>query len=159
MTRVIELFSAAFSEIEGFGWQDLAAAHDIAHNFVAEEEHFAERIFVHRKGAIRLAEGQVGLIPGSMGTCSYVVAGRGNPFAFNSCSHGAGRAMSRGDAFRTISDKDFASSVEGVVHQHDARIKDEAPAAYKDIRRVMRSQKDLVKILYELQPLLSVKGR
>jgi hypothetical protein len=73
-------------------------AWDIAHNFVAEEEHFGERLFVHRKGAIRLAEGQVGLIPGSMGTCSYVVAGRENPFAFNSCSHGAGRAMSRGDA-------------------------------------------------------------
>jgi hypothetical protein len=89
----------------------------------------------------------------------YALEGRENPFAFNSCSHGAGRAMSRGDAFRTISDKNFATSMEGVVHQHDTRIKDEAPAAYKDIRRVMRSQKDLVKILYELQPLLSVKGR
>jgi tRNA-splicing ligase RtcB len=159
MSRVVEVISAIVTEVAGFGWQDLVAAYDIAHNFIAEEEHFGEKVFVHRKGAIRLAEEQVGLVPGSMGTSSYVVEGRGNNFAFNSCSHGAGRAMSRGDAFRTISDKDFASSMEGVVHQHDARIKDEAPAAYKDIRRVMRSQKDLVKILYELQPLLSMKGR
>jgi tRNA-splicing ligase RtcB len=159
MSRVMEAISAIFPEVEGIGWQGMVAAYDIAHNFVAEEEHFGERLFVHRKGAIRLAEGQVGLIPGSMGTFSYVVEGRENRFGFNSCSHGAGRAMSRGDAFRTISDKDFANSMEGVVHQHDVRIKDEAPAAYKDVRRVMRSQKDLVRILYELQPLLSAKGR
>ena len=94
-----------------------------------------------------------------MGTPSYIVEGRGNPFGFCSGSHGAGRAMSRGDAFRTISDEDFLHSIEGVVHRHDARIKDEAPAAYKDIRRVMRAQKDLVKIVEELHPLLSVKGR
>jgi tRNA-splicing ligase RtcB (3'-phosphate/5'-hydroxy nucleic acid ligase) len=160
MTRLLETLAAVFPDIDGLASQPLmAAAHDIAHNFIAEEEHFGERLFVHRKGAIRLAKGQVGLIPGSMGTYSYVVEGRGNQFGFNSCSHGAGRAMSRGDAFRAISDKDFADSMEGVVHQHDVRIKDEAPAAYKDIRRVMRSQKDLVRILHELQPLLSVKGR
>jgi tRNA-splicing ligase RtcB (3'-phosphate/5'-hydroxy nucleic acid ligase) len=159
MVRVVDVFSTVFPDVEGLNWRNLATAYDIAHNFVAEEEHFGERLFVHRKGAIRLAEGQVGLIPGSMGTYSYVVEGRGNSFGFNSCSHGAGRAMSRGDAFRTISDKDFAASMEGVVHQHDVRIKDEAPAAYKDVRRVMRAQKDLVRILHELQPLLSVKGR
>jgi tRNA-splicing ligase RtcB len=160
MLRVLEAFSVIFPEIGESAWRDLiTAAHDIAHNFVAEEEHFGERLFIHRKGAIRLAEDQVGLIPGSMGTYSYVVEGRGNSFGFNSCSHGAGRAMSRGDAFRTISDKDFAESMEGVIHAQDVRLKDEAPAAYKDIRRVMRAQKDLVKIRCELQPLLSVKGR
>ena len=103
MIRVVEVFSAVFPHVEGLAWPELSSElHDIAHNFVAEEEHFGDRLFVHRKGAIRLAPGQIGLIPGSMGTCSYVVEGRGNAFGFNSCSHGAGRAMSRGDAFRTI---------------------------------------------------------
>ncbi len=160
LIRALEVLAAAFPGAKGLSWREaLAGAYDIAHNFVAAEEHFGERLFVHRKGATRLGEGQIGLIPGSMGTCSYVVAGRGNAFGLNSCSHGAGRAMSRGDAFRTISDKDFSNSMEGVVHAHDPRIKDEAPAAYKDIRRVMRAQKDLVRVVYELHPLLSVKGR
>ena len=160
LIRALEVLAAAFPDAKGLSWQELMdSAYDIAHNFVGEEEHFGERLFVHRKGATRLDEGQVGLIPGSMGTCSYIVEGRGNSFGFNSCSHGAGRAMSRGEAFRTISDKDFSNSMEGVVHEHDPRIKDEAPAAYKDIRRVMRAQKDLVRVVHELHPLLSVKGR
>ncbi|MCE5267700.1 MAG: RtcB family protein [Planctomycetaceae bacterium] len=160
MLRALEGIAGAMpGAIDVRPYELIEAALDIAHNFVAEEEHFGERVFVHRKGAIRLAEGEVGLIPGSMGTSSYVVEGRDNAFGFNSCSHGAGRAMSRGDAFRDISDKDFRNSMEGVSYQHDARIKDEAPAAYKDIRRVMRAQKDLVRIVHELQPLLSIKGR
>jgi tRNA-splicing ligase RtcB (3'-phosphate/5'-hydroxy nucleic acid ligase) len=160
MIRTIEVLSAVFPGIKGISWPELSASvYDIAHNFVAKEDHFGDGLFVHRKGAVCLAKGQVGLIPGSMGTCSFVVEGRGNVFGFNSCSHGAGRAMSRGDAFRTISDREFFSSMESVVHDHDPRIKDEAPPAYKDIRRVMRAQKDLVKVLHELQPLLSVKGR
>ncbi len=160
MIRILEVFSAVLAGVKGLAWPELlSGVHDIAHNFVAEEEHFGHKLFVHRKGAIRLAKGQVGLIPGSMGTCSYVAEGRGNAFGFNSCSHGAGRAMSRSDAFRMISDRDFFSSMESVVHDHDPRIKDEAPPAYKDIRRVMRAQKDLIKVLHELQPILSVKGR
>jgi len=160
MIRVLEVLATAFPDVENLAWQErIVSTHDIAHNFVAEEEHFGERLFVHRKGAIRVTEGQVGIVPGSMGTFSYVVEGRGNAFSFQSCSHGAGRAMSRSDAFRTISDKDFHSSMEGVVHDHDARVKDEAPAAYKDIRRVMRAQKALVKTCRELRPILSIKGR
>jgi len=160
MIRVLEVLAAAFPDVKGLAWQEVMGnAYDIAHNFVGEEEHFGERLFVHRKGATRLDEGQIGLIPGSMGTYSYIVEGRGNPFGFNSCSHGAGRAMSRGEAFRRISDKDFTNSMEGVVHEHDPRIKDEAPTAYKDIRHVMRAQKDLVRVVHELRPLLSVKGR
>jgi tRNA-splicing ligase RtcB (3'-phosphate/5'-hydroxy nucleic acid ligase) len=159
MIRMIEAFAAVFSDVKGVTWDELSSGmHDMPHNFVAAEEHFGAPLYVHRKGAVCLAEGQVGLIPGSMGTCSYVVEGRGNAFGFNSCSHGAGRAMSRGDAFRSISDREFFSSMEGVVHDHDPRIKDEAPPAYKDIRRVMRAQKDLVKVVHELKPLLSVKG-
>ena len=134
-------------------------AYDIAHNFIAGEEHFGQPLFVHRKGAIQLDQGQVGLIPGSMGTASYIVEGRGNAFGYCSGSHGAGRVMSRADAFRAISDQEFLRSMGGVVHEHDVRLKDEAPAAYKDIRHVMRSQKDLVKVRHKLRPLLSLKGR
>jgi tRNA-splicing ligase RtcB len=160
MIRVLEVLAETFPDIDNTSWQRLIdTAHDIAHNYIGEEEHFGEKLFVHRKGAICLAESQIGLVPGSMGTYSYVVEGRGNMFGFCSCSHGAGRAMSRGDAFRTISDKEFANSMVGVIHEHDVRIKDEAPAAYKDIRQVMRAQKDLVRVRYTLQPILSVKGR
>ena len=81
------------------------------------------------------------MIPGSMGTASYIVEGRGNAFSFCSGSHGAGRVMSRAEALRTISDDDFLSSVEGVFHHHDTRLKDKAPAAYKDIRRVMHARR------------------
>jgi tRNA-splicing ligase RtcB (3'-phosphate/5'-hydroxy nucleic acid ligase) len=160
MLRALEVLADVFPEIGGDSVERLMdAAYDVAHNYLDEEEHFHERLFVHRKGAICLAEGQIGLVPGSMGTWSYVVEGRANPFGFCSCSHGAGRAMSRGDAFRAISDKAFESSMEGVVHQHDPRVKDEAPAAYKDICRVMRAQKDLVKVRCTLHPLVSIKGR
>lgn len=159
LVRVLECFADVFPEYGRLAWSDLAdAAQDIAHNFIAAEEHFGQSVFVHRKGAIHLDKGQVGVIPGTMGTASYIVEGRGNPFGLCSASHGAGRAMSRAEAFRTISDDDFLQSMEGVVYGHDTRIKDEAPAAYKDIRHVMRAQKDLVKILYELRPLVSVKG-
>ena len=144
LIRVLEVLAAALPGVMGLSSQELmGGAYDIAHNLVREEEHFGEKLFVHRKGATCLAKGQVGMIPGSMGTCSYIVEGRGNPFGFNSCSHGAGRTMSRGDAFRTISDKEFSNSLAGVIHEHDTRIKDEAPAAYKDIRRVMAHKRIL----------------
>ncbi len=159
LIRVLECLARVLSTHQVSTWTDLAhTAHDVSHNFVSAEEHHDQRLFVHRKGAIRLEKGQVGSIPGSMGTLSYIVEGRGNSFGFASCSHGAGRAMSRSEALRMISDESFLQSMEGVVHEHDARIKDEAPAAYKDIRRVMRAQKDLVRVVHELRPLVSVKG-
>ena len=132
---------------------------DINHNYVDEENHFGEALFVHRKGAIRVAAGQKGSIPGSMGTASYVIEGRGNEQAFSSCSHGAGRVMSRSEAARKITRKDYAQSLAGVVCLHSDLLLDEAPEAYKDIRVVMRGQSDLVKIVRELVPLVSVKGR
>jgi tRNA-splicing ligase RtcB len=160
LLRVLECLAEVFPESGTTAWQDAAdQAYDMAHNFIGREQHFGQPLFVHRKGAIRVEQGRVGMIPGSMGTASYIVEGRGNAFGFCSGSHGAGRAMSRTEALRAISDNDFLRSVEDVVHEHDPRLKDEAPAAYKDIRRVMRSQKDLVKVLYELRPLLSVKGQ
>ena len=160
MLRALEALAEQSREVDQTGAASLLeSATDIAHNYVAWEEHFGEKIFVHRKGATRALDGEIGLIPGSMGTRSYVVEGRGNEFSFCSCSHGAGRAMSRGDAFRKISDKGFRRSMESIVYVHDDRIRDEAPEAYKDIQHVGRAQKDLVKIRHELRPLVSIKGQ
>jgi tRNA-splicing ligase RtcB (3'-phosphate/5'-hydroxy nucleic acid ligase) len=132
---------------------------DISHNYVAREEHFGEALYVHRKGAIRVAKGQVGSVPGSMGTASFIIEGRGNEHAFFSCAHGGGRTMSRSEAVRKISSRAYRQSLKGVVCAHSDLLLDEAPAAYKDIHQVMRGQTDLVKTLYALSPLLSVKGR
>ena len=137
----------------------IQSAADVSHNYVAMEEHFGEQLYIHRKGAIRLAKGDIGLVPGSMGTASFVVEGRGNGYAFCSCAHGGGRAMSRAAAARYISQQELRDSMEGILCAHDAPLLDEAPGAYKDIRIVMRGQKDLVKILYELSPVVSIKGR
>lgn len=132
---------------------------DINHNYAEQEEHFGETLFVHRKGAIRIPQGRLGSIPGSMGTASYFVEGRGNEHAFDSCSHGAGRAMSRAEASRKVTPNDYQRSLAGVVCAHTELLLDEAPEAYKDVRVVMRGQSDLVRIRYELTPVLSLKGR
>ena len=132
---------------------------DINHNYVEQEEHFGQALFVHRKGAVRVSLGQKGLVPGSMGTSSFVIEGRGNEHAFYSCAHGGGRKMSRTEATRKVTRKDYAESLAGVVCAHSDVLLDEAPEAYKDIRTVMRGQVDLVKSLVELKPVLSVKGR
>ena len=130
---------------------------DVSHNYVAKEKHFDEELYIHRKGAIRANKDERVLIPGSMGTSSFIASGRGNQFAFCSCSHGAGRNFSRTEAIKKISNKEFKRSVSNVYHEWDSRLKDEAPAAYKDINTVMRGQKDLVKIVTELHPMLSIK--
>lgn len=137
----------------------LQSAADVSHNYVVREDHFGEQLYIHRKGAIRLAEDEIGFVPGSMGTASFVVEGRGNEYAFCSCAHGGGRAMSRAAAARYISQQELCESMEGILCAHDAPLPDEAPGAYKDIRIVMRGQRDLVKILYELTPVVSIKGR
>jgi tRNA-splicing ligase RtcB (3'-phosphate/5'-hydroxy nucleic acid ligase) len=131
---------------------------EVSHNYAAFETYFGERLFVHRKGAIHIQKGELGLVPGSMGTFSYVVEGTGNDFAFCSCAHGGGRAMSRSDAIKSISAKMFRKSMGNVIYDHSQIYVDEAPDAYKDIRTVMRGQKDLVKIRYELNPIVSIKG-
>jgi tRNA-splicing ligase RtcB len=137
----------------------MRSAVDISHNYVALEEYFGERLYIHRKGAIHLAQGDTGFVPGSMGSASYVVEGRGNEYAFCSCAHGGGRAMSRAAAARSISQKRLSESMDGILCVHDGLLLDEAPDAYKDIRTVMRGQSDLVKVLYELCPVVSIKGR
>lgn len=159
---MLRAIAAVAAHCSSFGEADVEAAAegimDVAHNYVVQEEHFSESIFVHRKGAVRTFEGETVMIPGSMGTASYIAEGRGNDFAFCSCSHGAGRAMSRHAATRNISDKAYEESMEGVVHDGDTRLKDESPPAYKSIQSVMRGQKDLVRIRTELNPIMSVKG-
>lgn len=128
------------------------------HNYVARETYGGVELIVTRKGAIRAAMGDLGLIPGSMGTGSYVVAGRGNEQSLNSASHGAGRRMSRNQARRTFTTADLAAQTAGVECRKDGGVVDEIPGAYKDIYEVMAAQTDLVDVVARLQTLLCVKG-
>ena len=139
---------------------DVAFAEPILchHNYVAEETHFGEEVLVTRKGAIRAGKGDLGIIPGSMGTRSYVVRGLGNPQSFESASHGAGRRMSRGEAKRRFSVRDLQEQTKGVECRKDGGVLDEIPAAYKPIEQVMENQKDLVEVVAELRQVLCVKG-
>jgi tRNA-splicing ligase RtcB (3'-phosphate/5'-hydroxy nucleic acid ligase) len=128
------------------------------HNYVAREEHYGKDVFVTRKGAVRAREGDLGIIPGSMGTRSYIVRGRGNAESFHSCSHGAGRAMSRTEAKRRFSVADHARATAGVECRKDAEVIDETPGAYKSIDAVMAAQRDLVEVLHTLRQVVCVKG-
>jgi len=128
------------------------------HNYVAEEVHYGDDLLVTRKGAIRAGRGELGIIPGSMGTKSYIVRGLGNPASFESASHGAGRRMSRTEARRRFNVKDLEQQTEGVECRKDPGVIDEAPKAYKNIDRVMAQQEDLVEIIAELKQIVCVKG-
>lgn len=128
------------------------------HNYVVQEQHFGEEIWVTRKGAVRAGLGDMGIIPGSMGACSFIVRGLGNPQSFSSCSHGAGRVMSRTKAKKLISLKDHEKATVGVACRKDAGVLDESPAAYKSIDAVMKAQSDLVEIVYRLKQVVCVKG-
>lgn len=134
---------------------------NIAHNYARMENHFRENVMVHRKGATLATEDTIGIIPGSQGTKSYIVKGKGNPESFNSCSHGAGRKMGRGQAQRDLNLEDEVKRLDdmGVIHAiRGVKDLDEASGAYKDIDVVMENQKDLVEILVELTPLGVIKG-
>ncbi|GAA3686081.1 tRNA-splicing ligase RtcB [Lentzea atacamensis] len=128
------------------------------HNYVAEETHFGEDVLVTRKGAIRAGRGELGIIPGSMGTGSYIVRGLGNPDSFESASHGAGRRMSRNKARKTFTEQDLAAQTSGVECRKDAGVVDEIPAAYKDIDTVMANQSDLVEVVAKLKQVVCIKG-
>jgi len=128
------------------------------HNYVARETHFGERLFVTRKGAISAQKDQLGIIPGSMGAKSYVVRGKGNPDSFCSCSHGAGRRMSRTEAKRRFNRFDLAEQTRGIECRKDAAVIDEIPGAYKDIDAVMAYQTDLVEVEHTLRQVVCVKG-
>ncbi len=131
---------------------------DCHHNYVARERHYGKTVFVTRTGAVRARRGDFGIIPGSMGARSYIVAGKGNPESFSSCSHGAGRVMSRREARRRFSVADHVAATARVECRKDAAVLDETPAAYKPIDRVMHAQRDLVEVLHELRQLICIKG-
>ena len=153
MEQVIE---AAEGALPPFRLTDLAV--NCHHNYVAREQHFGREVLLTRKGAVRAGLGDLGIIPGSMGARSYIVRGKGNADSFSSCSHGAGRAMSRTEAKRRFSVEDHARATEGVECRKDAEVIDETPAAYKDIDAVMAAQSDLVEIVHTLKQVVCVKG-
>jgi tRNA-splicing ligase RtcB len=128
------------------------------HNYVAVEHHYGKNVYVTRKGAVRAREGDLGIIPGSMGTRSYIVRGKGNPESFHSCSHGAGRAMSRAEARRRFTAEDHARATAGIECRKDDEVIDETPMAYKPIEAVMAAQADLVDVVHTLRQVVCVKG-
>ena len=128
------------------------------HNYVQQETHFGAEVYVTRKGAISAQEGQLGIIPGSMGTRSYIVRGKGNADSLCSCSHGAGRRMSRMEAKRRFTSHDMVLQTEGIECRKDGGVVDEIPAAYKDIDTVMAHQSDLVEVVHTLKQIVCVKG-
>jgi tRNA-splicing ligase RtcB len=128
------------------------------HNYVEREHHYGEDVWLTRKGAIRAARGELGIIPGSMGARSYIVRGRGSAESFQSCAHGAGRRMSRKAAQKCYTVQDLATQTEGVICRKDRGVLDEIPGAYKNIDEVMANQSDLVEVVHTLKQVLCVKG-
>ncbi len=156
MDRILDIFSDYFSS--NFNAFPMI---NIAHNYAAKESHFGKEVIVHRKGATLAEKDTTGIIPGSQGTQSYIVKGKGNPESFNSCSHGAGRVMGRKQAQRSLNLKEEIKKLneKGIIHAvRSVKDLDEAASAYKDINLVMKNQQDLVEVLVELTPLAVVKG-
>lgn len=153
MRRVVDVLKSVLLPFEA-----TKEAINCHHNYVAKEHHFDADVYVTRKGAIRAGEGELGIIPGSMGAKSYIVRGKGNPTSFCSCSHGAGRRMSRSQAKRQYNSRDIEVQTEGVECRKDRGVVDEIPAAYKDIDAVMEHQSDLVEVVHTLKQIVCVKG-
>jgi tRNA-splicing ligase RtcB len=128
------------------------------HNYISRETHFGEEVWITRKGAVRARRDELVIIPGSMGTRSYIARGLGNPESFESCSHGAGRTMSRSAAKRAFTAADLAAQTEGVECRKDHGVIDEIPGAYKNIDAVMAAQQSLVEPVFTLKQVLCVKG-
>ena len=128
------------------------------HNYVAKEHHYGADVWVTRKGAIRARDGDLGIVPGSMGARSYIVRGKGNPESFCSSAHGAGRRMSRTAAEKQFTQADLQAQTAGVICRKDKGVIDEIPGAYKDIDQVMANQRDLTEILHTLKQVVCVKG-
>lgn len=128
------------------------------HNYVARERHYGQNVLITRKGAVRAGEGELGIVPGSMGARSYIVRGKGNRESYCSCSHGAGRTMSRNEAKRRFTVEDHIRMTEGIECRKDKDVLDETPAAYKSIDAVMEAQKDLVEVVHTLRQVVCVKG-
>jgi len=148
--------AALRAELGDFAVDELAV--NCHHNYVARETHYGASVYVTRKGAVRAGKGELGIIPGSMGARSYIVRGKGNAESFHSCSHGAGRAMSRTEAKKRFSLDDHRKATHGIECRKDAAVIDETPMAYKDIDAVMAAQKDLVEVVHTLRQVVCVKG-
>ena len=154
MTRVI----AAAKTVITKPFQSYIEAVNCHHNYVQRETHFEQEVLLTRKGAVSAKAGELGIIPGSMGARSFIVRGKGNPESFMSCSHGAGRIMSRTQAKKRFTIEDQVRATEGVECRKDAEVIDEIPMAYKDIDAVMAAQQDLVEIVHTLKQVVCVKG-
>ncbi|MCU4350592.1 RtcB family protein [Acinetobacter ursingii] len=128
------------------------------HNYVSQEQHDGEDLLITRKGAIRAGKDELGIIPGSMGARSYIIRGKGHPDSFCSCSHGAGRKMSRNKAKHLFNQQDLIQQTQGIECRKDAGVIDEIPAAYKDIDQVMAQQSDLIEVVHTLKQVLCIKG-
>ncbi|MGI8638872.1 MAG: RtcB family protein [Pyrinomonadaceae bacterium] len=155
MSRLLKQFNRMFNDGEAFVPEITVNCH---HNYCALEHHFGEDVFITRKGAINAETGRYGIIPGSMGAKSFIIRGLGNPQSFNSCSHGAGRKMSRTQAKKHFTREDLERQTAGVECRKDAGVIDEIPSAYKDIEEVMRNQRDLVEVVAQLKQVVCVKG-
>jgi tRNA-splicing ligase RtcB (3'-phosphate/5'-hydroxy nucleic acid ligase) len=158
MDRVMTELSYLFYKEDGHQADMELERINCHHNFTQRENHFDENVWVTRKGAIQMKQGQKGVIPGSMGTRSYVVSGLENKMAYHSAPHGAGRRFSRGEARRRFTMDDFKKAMAGIECRHSAKLIDELPMAYKDIDEVMENSKDLVKVEHTLKQLVNVKG-
>lgn len=158
MDRIIKIFGEVLSNGKEYSW-GVEPMINIAHNYISLENHYSTNVYVHRKGATLASNKTIGIIPGSQGTHSYLVRGLGNEESFFSCSHGAGRAMSRKKAIETLDLADEQKKMEGIIHSvRNKSNLDESVSAYKDIEYVMSQQKDLVEIITQLSPLASIKG-
>lgn len=155
---MMEAVLACMKKVIPIGFTLVKEAINCHHNYIDRENHFGQNLWLTRKGAIRARLGDLGIIPGSMGQKSYIVRGKGNPESYCSCSHGAGRAMSRAEAKRRFSLADLAEQTAGVECRKDADVIDEIPSSYKKLDVVMALQKDLVEVVHELRAVLCVKG-
>ena len=158
--RVEEVFCAVVEGTGAFCLEDNILTGNCHHNFTQPEIHDGKELWVTRKGAIKAGVDDLGVIPGSMGTRSYIVRGKGNPLSWSSCSHGAGRRHSRGAARRLYNAADLTKAMEGKtwLTSRADKLVDEIPAAYKDIDQVMADQDDLVEVLHTLRQVMNYKG-
>ena len=158
MLRVLKDISYhVYGEYKGSDFMTILRV-DCHHNYTQMENHFGKNLWITRKGAVSAREGEYGIIPGSMGSKSYIVKGKGNPLSFCSCSHGAGRRMSRAEAKRRFTVDDLKEQTSGIICRKDEDVIDEIPGAYKDIDEVMANQDDLVEIVHTLKQLICIKG-
>jgi tRNA-splicing ligase RtcB len=158
MDRIMTELSYVFYTENGHQKQIELERINCHHNFTQRENHFNEDVWITRKGAIQMKTGQKGVIPGSMGTRSYIVSGLENKMAYHSAPHGAGRRFSRGEARRRFTMEDFKKAMAGIECRHSAKLIDELPMAYKDIDEVMENSKELVKVDHTLRQVVSIKG-